>query len=211
MLRTPNLWDPNNLAFADYGKAPDIIPIDCPLGDAERVVRQLNGSTGCSGVDAEHLKNQLLKHGKASIELCEELVEWALWLANTASPWASYQAMHRGRLVALDKQPGVRPLGIGEAWMRAISKLIFMQCGLDSKEACVNMKLCAGLEAGIEGAIHASIQRATKNNTMWFPDEGTHTAASKGRPSFAHRTTRPWNPNLHQHSQSTRGASPHPA
>ena len=38
------------------------------------------------GVDAEHLKNQLLKHGKASDELQEELVEWALWLANTTPP-----------------------------------------------------------------------------------------------------------------------------
>ncbi|KAL7477788.1 hypothetical protein ACHAW6_003583, partial [Cyclotella cf. meneghiniana] len=56
---------------------PDIIPLDCPLVDAEQVARQLDGSAGCSGVDAEHLKNQLLKHGKASAELCKELVEWA--------------------------------------------------------------------------------------------------------------------------------------
>jgi hypothetical protein len=96
LLRTPNLADPNNLAFADYGKAPDIIPIDCPFGDVERVMRQLHGSTGCSGVDAEHLKNQLLKHGKASAELREELVEWALWMANTTPPWASYRAMRQG-------------------------------------------------------------------------------------------------------------------
>jgi hypothetical protein len=95
-LRIPNLSGPNNLAFADYGEAPDIIPIDCPIGDAERVARQLHGSAGCSGVDAEHLKNQLLKHGKASAELHEELVEWALWLANTMPLWALYRAMHQG-------------------------------------------------------------------------------------------------------------------
>ncbi|KAL7474906.1 hypothetical protein ACHAW6_004615, partial [Cyclotella cf. meneghiniana] len=123
-LHTPNLSDPNNLAFTDYGKAPGIIPLDCPIRDAERVAHLLPGSAGCSGVDAKHLKNQLLKHGKASAELQEELVEWALWLANTAPPWASYQAMRQGRLVALDKQPGVRPLGIGEAWMHAVSKLL---------------------------------------------------------------------------------------
>ena len=71
----PNLLDPNNLAFADYREAPDIIPIDCPLGDADWVARHLHGSTGRSGVDAEHLKNQLLKHSKASAKLCKELVE----------------------------------------------------------------------------------------------------------------------------------------
>ena len=46
LLCIPNLSDPDNLAFANYGKAPDIIPIDCPIGDVERVARQLHGSTG---------------------------------------------------------------------------------------------------------------------------------------------------------------------
>ena len=98
------------------------------------------------------------------------MVEWALWLANTTPPWAAYRAMRQGRLVALDKQPSVRPLGIGEAWMRAISKLVLMQCGRDGKAACGNTQLCTGLEAGIEGAIHASIQRATAIDTLQFPE-----------------------------------------
>ncbi|KAL7477069.1 hypothetical protein ACHAW6_002889, partial [Cyclotella cf. meneghiniana] len=97
-LRIPNLSDTNNLAFADQGEAPDIIPINCPIGDTERVARQLHGSAGCSGVDAEHLKNQLLKHSKAFAELREELVEWVLWLANTTPSWAAYRAMWQGRL-----------------------------------------------------------------------------------------------------------------
>ena len=181
-LRTPDLSDPNNLAFADHGEVPGIIPIDCPIGDAERIARQLNGSAGCSGVDAEHLKNQLLKHGKASAELREELVEWALWLANTSPPWASYRAMRQGRLVALDKQPGIRPLGIGEAWMRAVSKLVLMQCGRDGKAACGNTQLCAGLEAGIEGAIHASIQRATTDDTLHFPEDDLPSAPENTDP-----------------------------
>ena len=98
-------------------------------------------------------------------------MEWALWLANTTPSWATYQAMRQGHLVALDKQPGVRPLGIGEAWMRAVSKLVLMQCGRDGKAACGNTQLCADLEAGIEGAIHASIQRANGADTLQFPAE----------------------------------------
>jgi len=38
------------------------------------------------------------------------------------------------------------------------------------------------VEAGIEGAIHASIQRANTNNTMQFPDEEIHTTAMTGDP-----------------------------
>ena len=79
--------------------------------------------------------------------------------------------MHQGRLVALDKQPGIRPLGIGEAWMRAVSKLILMQCGRDGKAACGNTQLCTGLKARIKGTIHISVQRATTDNTLCFQED----------------------------------------
>ena len=88
VLCIPNLSDPYNLAFSDHGEAPDIIPIDCPLSESKCIVRQLHCSMGCSGVDAEHLKNQILKHSKVSAELREELVEWVLRMANTMPPWA---------------------------------------------------------------------------------------------------------------------------
>ncbi len=169
-LRTPDIAEPDRIAFQDYGTPPDIIPIDCPNGDAEKVSRKLRGSAGCSGLTAEALKNMLLRHGRASSELRDELTEWALWLANSSPPWAAYRAMRQGRLVALDKQPGVRPVGIGETWMRAVSKLVLAQCGMDGKEACGNSQLCAGLEAGIEGAIHAATKKAAAEEDFVFQD-----------------------------------------
>eukprot|EP00956_Cyclotella_meneghiniana_P036391 scaffold125132_cov43-Cyclotella_meneghiniana.AAC.1 len=63
--------------------------------------------------------------------------------------------MRQCRVAALDKQPGVRPLGVGEALMRLISKVVLADCGREAKAACGSTQLCAGLEAGIEGAIHA--------------------------------------------------------
>ena len=58
-------------------------------------------------------------------------------------------------LVSLDKKPGVRPVGIGETLRRALDKLIMRSAGDQAKTACGNLQLCAGLEAGIEGATHA--------------------------------------------------------
>ena len=62
-------------------------------------------------------------------------------------------------LVALDKRPGVRPVGIGETLRRALDKLVMRASGDQAKTACGNLQLCAGLEAGIEGVTHTVGQR----------------------------------------------------
>ena len=59
-------------------------------------------------------------------------------------------------LIALDKSPGVRPIGIGETLHRVIGKTICLLCRNDVEEICEVSQLCAGLKCGIEGAIHAA-------------------------------------------------------
>jgi hypothetical protein len=62
-------------------------------------------------------------------------------------------------LFGLDKCPGVRPVGAGagagESWRRLFAKVVLHFAGGEAKEACGIDQLCAGLEAGIEGGIHA--------------------------------------------------------
>ena len=74
------------------------------------------------------------------------------------------------QIVALDKQPGVRPVGIGECWLRAVSKLVLANCGREGKAACGSTQLCAGLKAGIEGAIHSVRKKAAEDRSMEFED-----------------------------------------
>ena len=62
-------------------------------------------------------------------------------------------------LVALDKSPGVCPLGIGETIRRYLAKLVMRAAGDQVKTACGNLQLCAGLEAGIEVTTHTVGQR----------------------------------------------------
>ena len=50
-------------------------------------------------------------------------------------------------------------MGIGETLRRDLAKLVMKAAGDQAKTACGNLKLCAGLEAGIEGATHATEQR----------------------------------------------------
>ena len=56
------------------------------------------------------------------------------------------------RLIALDKNPGVRPIGIGDTARRIIAKAI---CRQDIQGAAGSLQLCAGQISGIEAVVHA--------------------------------------------------------
>ncbi len=81
---------------------------------------------------------------------------------------AAYHALMCRRLVALDKQPRVRPVAIGEIWHRCIAKGNLAGLGANAKRACGSLQLCAGLEAGIKGALHAVRLCAETNGLMLF-------------------------------------------
>ena len=105
------------------------------------------------------LRNWLLRFGCASEELRVVVASLADWMANSSPPWAAYRALMVCHLVALDKRPGVRPVGIGETLRRALAKLLMRAAGEQAKTACGNLQLCEGLKAGIEGDTHAVGQR----------------------------------------------------
>ena len=68
------------------------------------------------------------------------------------------------RLVAFDKCPGVRPVGIGEVWRRLMAKCVLSVAGHEAKTVCGSHQLCCGLEAGIEGAVHTLSEKWTECN-----------------------------------------------
>ena len=57
-------------------------------------------------------------------------------------------------LIALDKCPGVRPVGVGGTLWRVVSKVICLAMRFDVEEVCGMTQLWARTRAGIEGAIH---------------------------------------------------------
>ena len=76
------------------------------------------------------------------------------WLANGSPPWAAYCAFMSGRLIALDKQPGIWPVGVGETLRRIFAKIVLKVTGPETTMACQDDQLCAELKAGIYGVIH---------------------------------------------------------
>ena len=75
------------------------------------------------------------------------------WLSNGWPPWAAYRAMMSGRLITLDKQPGIRPVRIGKTWRRLMAKCLLQVTGQEAKDACGTEQVAGSVEAGIEGGI----------------------------------------------------------
>ena len=56
--------------------------------------------------------------------------------------WSLIQALMSIRLIALDKNPGVRPIGVGEV----LRRLVMILCtGDDVQDICGADQLCSGL------------------------------------------------------------------
>ena len=80
------------------------------------------------------------------------------------------------RLVALDKRPGVRHVGIGETLRRALDKLVMRAAGEQANMERGNLQLCAGLKAGTEGATQAVGQiRLDTERARWREEAATET------------------------------------
>ena len=101
------------------------------------------------------LQHWLLGSGAASVELRVIVGDFVEWLGNGRPPWSAYWALMSGRLIALDKQPWIRTVGVGEPWRRMMAKCLLRGEGPEAKAACGTTRLEGGLETGIEGAIHA--------------------------------------------------------
>ena len=59
------------------------------------------------------------------------------------------------RLIPLNKNPGVRPIGVGEVLRRIVGKTIAWVQKKDIQEAAGPLQTATGLQGGAEAAIHA--------------------------------------------------------
>ena len=88
------------------------------------VAGRLSGGAGPVGTDSVLLQHWLLRFGAASGELWLIVGDFVEWLRNGRPPWAAYRALMSGRLIALDKQPSIRPVRVGEIWRRMMEKCL---------------------------------------------------------------------------------------
>ncbi|KAF6209915.1 hypothetical protein GE061_015669 [Apolygus lucorum] len=138
----------------------------------ENVARSLHGGGGPGGSSSEQWMDYLLRYGRASLRLRNAVGALASKLANEEVARDTIKALVASRLVALDKSPGVRPVGVGECLRRILGKCMALVTGEDVMMACGARQLAGGLSAGVEGAVHAMStifeQKATGSSNWGF-------------------------------------------
>ena len=165
----PGVVDPDTVllkAELSLNHDPHPVVFDCINGDLIRsMALRCQGAAGPSGVNAAGWKRLCSSFKKASSELCHSLALVARQLCSSYVDPNGLSAFVACRMIALDKNPGVRPIGIGETCRRIISKAILAVVGQDVIDAMGPLQLCAGQESGCEVAIHCLRQMYSESTT----------------------------------------------
>ena len=113
-MRAHPVENPTCAAFEEYEEVTKTVPLDFTKDDVTWVASKLSGAAGALGAEAMELRNWLLLFECASEYLRIVVARMADWMVNSSPPWDANRALMACRLVALDKRPGFRPVGIGE-------------------------------------------------------------------------------------------------
>ena len=100
-------------AFDFYWEVQETVSLDFTEDDVTWVTSNISVAAGALGAEAIEMRNWLLCFGCASEELRGVVTGLDDWMANSSPPWDAYCTLMKCCLVAFDKSPGVRPVGIG--------------------------------------------------------------------------------------------------
>ena len=152
-------------------------------------IKRTRGAAGSSGMDADGWRCILIsgKFGNVGEEPQKSIAKMAEILCQGRS--ANYLAAFLAcRLIPLDKQPGVRPIGIGEVLGPVIGKIVMKLLRKDILKATGFLQLCAGQDAGSEAAIHAVYMFNEDNTEAALMADAPNAFNSINREVFLHNT-----------------------
>ena len=115
----------------------------------------ITGSTGTSGLDVHGWRRLCTSFKGASSDLCHSLALVARRICTSYVDPKSLSPLLACRFIALNKNPGVRPIGIGDTARQIIAKAVISVAKPVIQEASGCLQLCRGQIAGIEAAVHA--------------------------------------------------------
>ena len=153
-----------------YGPMDYVPPNTFDLIDEQTIYNaaiKTKGSAGPSGMDAELYRRILCsKSFKTEGKLLrEEIAIMTRNLLKSSYHSSLLEAFISCRLIPLDKNPGIRPIGVGEVLRRIIGKTVSAFFKEELKQAAGPLQVCAGHSAGAEAAIHAMSEIFAEDKT----------------------------------------------
>ena len=106
-------------------------------------------------MDVSHWRKACTSFSKDSDDLCDSIAMVARKLCCEYVDPQCVSALVSSRLIALDKKPGVRPIGIGEVIRRVVGKSILNVIKSDIMEVTGCSQLCAGVSSACEAVAQA--------------------------------------------------------
>ena len=155
-MKHPSPMLPHSSALLAPDHLPELEDIDITGGHIHHVANWIQGGVGPGGCDSAHWQDALLRYGSASYRLRDCIANLSRCLANSIFDWSLLRALLSSRLIALDKSPGIRPIGVSETLRRVICESICLITRDDPEFVCGSVQLCAGVHSGVEGAIHSA-------------------------------------------------------
>ena len=107
-----------------YNEMSIFISVDNTENVVKSVVQKILGSSGPGGTDSESLQGWILKLGEDRNKLCTSVENFVNWLDNKSLLWSAYREFMSGCLIALDKKPYVRSVGVRETSRHHFSKCV---------------------------------------------------------------------------------------
>ena len=120
------------------------------------------GGSGGGDTDLESIQGWILKVGE-DIFFCISVEIFIDWLANQSSPWKDYCTFMSGRLVALDKKPGIFLVRVGETLRLLFAKCVLKVTGPKATNSCQDGQICDGLKSVINGGIYGVLASCDAN------------------------------------------------
>ena len=134
-----------------------------------KIAMKMKGAAGPSCFDSDDWKTILVscQFGSSSSDLCDAIARVAKVLCTEdRTEGEGATALIACRLIPLDKDPGLRPIGIGEVLRRIIGKLVVYVLKGELQEDAGELQMCVSQEGGCEAGVHAMCDI--------FQDDETH-------------------------------------
>jgi len=143
------------------------------------------GAASPSGIDAKGWRRLCTAFKTVSADLCHSLALLAKRFSTTYVDPKGLSPFLACRLIALNKNPGVRPIRVCETARRIVSKAILFITREDIQDVAGSLQLCAGQIARAKAAVHATREAFASENTeaVLFVD------ASNAFSSLNHKVT----------------------